>query len=169
VFDSLIPGLPTNSRQYPECGAKKPRGTLRAVSAAPRLSRILETVLYYDAGQEKALESFYGEMLGLPRVGRGLHFRLGDGLLLLFDAQESTRQASPPAHGAAGTVHTCFVAPEPDYSAWKEYLSEQEIPLLEELTWENGVRSFYFPDPAGNVLEIADGDMWPRPPGRIKR
>jgi catechol 2,3-dioxygenase-like lactoylglutathione lyase family enzyme len=136
------------------------------VSVHPRLSRILETVLYYAAGQEEDVERFYGEVLGLPRVGRGLHFRLGEGLLLLFDAQESSQQASPPAHGAAGPVHTCFVAPEPDYTAWKEYLSDHETPLLEEITWENGVRSFYFADPAGNVLEIADGDMWPRPPAR---
>ena len=33
--------------------------------------------------------------------------------------------------------------------------------ILEEIEWENGVRSFYFHDPAGNVLEIADGDLWP--------
>jgi catechol 2,3-dioxygenase-like lactoylglutathione lyase family enzyme len=136
------------------------------VSAPPQLARILETVLYYDAGQEQELEAFYGGALGLPRVGRGLHFRLGDGLLLLFDAKESSRQASPPAHGATGAVHTCFVAAEPDYTAWKEHLSRHEIPLLEEITWENGVRSFYFSDPAGNVLEIAEGDMWPGPPAR---
>ena len=30
------------------------------------------------------------------------------------------------------------------------------------LEWDNGVRSFYFHDPAGNVLEIADGDLWPK-------
>jgi catechol-2,3-dioxygenase len=132
------------------------------VNAPPRLSRILETVLYYKAGQDQDLDEFYGRLLGLQRVGRGLHFRVGDGLLLMFDAQESSRQASPPAHGATGAVHTCFVAPEPDYSAWKTYLSEREIPLLEEITWDDGLRSFYFPDPAGNVLEIAEGDMWPR-------
>jgi catechol 2,3-dioxygenase-like lactoylglutathione lyase family enzyme len=136
------------------------------VSAGPRLSRILETVLYYAAGQEKDIESFYGDVLGLPRVGRGLHFRLGEGLLLLFDREESSLQTSPPAHGATGAVHMCFVAPEADYTAWKEWLSRHEIPLLEEITWENGVRSFYFPDPAGNVLEIAEGDMWPWPPAR---
>jgi catechol 2,3-dioxygenase-like lactoylglutathione lyase family enzyme len=136
------------------------------VSARPRLSGILETVLYYAAGQEEDLARFYGDVLGLPRVGRGLHHRLGKGLLLLFDRDESSHQASPPAHGATGAVHTCFVAPEPDYTAWKEHLLRHEIPLLEEIAWENGVRSFYFRDPAGNVLEIAEGDMWPRPPAR---
>jgi catechol 2,3-dioxygenase-like lactoylglutathione lyase family enzyme len=33
--------------------------------------------------------------------------------------------------------------------------------MLQEIEWDNGVRSFYFHDPAGNVLEIADGDLWP--------
>lgn len=130
----------------------------------PKLVRVLETVLYYEAGQEDELEGFYGGVLGLTRVGRGLHFRLGDGLLLLFDAAESSRQASPPAHGATGAVHTCFVAPEPDYAGWKSYLGERGVALLEELTWDNGLRSFYFHDPAGNVLEIAEGDMWPSSP-----
>jgi catechol 2,3-dioxygenase-like lactoylglutathione lyase family enzyme len=134
------------------------------VTTRPHLSAVLETVLYYEAGQEQDLERFYGDLLGLPRVGRGLHFRVGDGLLLLFDAGESARQASPPAHGATGAVHTCFVAREPEYSAWKSYLTERDVPLLEEIDWERGPRSFYFHDPAGNVLEIAEGDMWPPAP-----
>jgi catechol 2,3-dioxygenase-like lactoylglutathione lyase family enzyme len=138
---------------------------LEAVSARPRLSRVLETVLYYEAAQEEEMEDFYGGLLGLRRVGKGLHFRIGGSLLLLFVAEESSRQTSPPAHGAHGAVHTCFVAPESDYETWKTSLAEQGVSLLEEIAWENGVRSFYFLDPAGNVLEIADGDMWPQAPG----
>jgi len=127
----------------------------------PRLTRILETVLYYSAGDEEAVRRFYADVLGLPRVGRGLNFRLGDGLLLLFDAAASSVQDSPPPHGASGPVHTCFVAAEPDYTAWKAYLEERDVALLEEIAWDSGVRSFYFADPVGNVLEIAEGDMWP--------
>jgi catechol 2,3-dioxygenase-like lactoylglutathione lyase family enzyme len=136
------------------------------VSVPPRLSRVLETVLYYESAQEQTMEEFYGGLLGLPRVGKGLHFRIGDSLLLLFAAEESSRQASPPPHGAQGAIHTCFVAPEPDYETWKTYLAGRGLALLDEIAWENGVRSFYFRDPAGNVLEIADGDMWPRLPAR---
>jgi catechol 2,3-dioxygenase-like lactoylglutathione lyase family enzyme len=48
-----------------------------------------------------------------------------------------------------------------DYDGWKRRLVADEVEILEERTWDNGVRSFYFHDPAGNVLEIADGDLWP--------
>ena len=76
-----------------------------------RLERILETVLYYSSGQDEELARFYGEVLGLRRVGRyGLTFRVGEGLLLLFDADLSSSQSRPPPHGARGGIHTCFVA-----------------------------------------------------------
>ena len=127
-----------------------------------RLERILETVLYYSSGQEEELARFYGDVLGLPAVGRsGLTFRVGDGLLLLFDTGLSSVQSQPPPHGAHGPVHTCFVARADDYEGWKQRVSEEGESILQEIEWENGIRSFYFHDPAGNVLEIADGDLWP--------
>ena len=59
-----------------------------------RLERILETVLYYSPGQEEELARFYGDVLGLRAVGRGgLTFRVGEGLLLLFDAGLSSAQS----------------------------------------------------------------------------
>jgi catechol 2,3-dioxygenase-like lactoylglutathione lyase family enzyme len=128
-----------------------------------RLERILETVLYYAPGQEEELGRFYGDVLGLDAVGRsGLTFRVGDGLLLLFDASLSSAQSHPPAHGARGPIHTCFVASADAYEGWKQRVTNETGSILEEIEWDNGVRSFYFHDPAGNVLEIADGDLWPR-------
>ena len=124
------------------------------------LAAILETVLYYDAAVERDVESFYGEVLGLRQVSRfddGMVFRLGDGLLLLFDAgKTSARPDERARHGAFGSVHTCFLVPPEEYERWKEAL-----PAENEVTWKNGVRSFYFRDPADNLLEIAEGDLWP--------
>ena len=128
----------------------------------PRLTRVLETVLYYGAGEEEAVERFYADALALRRVGNMLAFRLGDGVVLLFDREQTAAQASPPAHGAAGRVHACFVAEARDYERWKTRLAEHGVQVTQEIEWPNGVRSFYFDDPAGNVLEIADGDLWPR-------
>jgi catechol-2,3-dioxygenase len=127
-----------------------------------RLERILETVLYYRSGQEEELARFYGDILRLHRVGEdGLTFRLGESLLLFFDADRAALQSKPPPHGAHGSIHTCFVAAREDYEDWKMRLLENAIPILDEIEWGNGVTSFYFHDPAGNVLEIADGDLWP--------
>ena len=128
-----------------------------------RLERILETVLYYSSGQEEELARFYGDVLGLRAVGRGgLTFRVGDGLLLFFDADQSSAQSRPPAHGARGSIHTCFVAQADEYDGWKQRVTDEAGSILQEIEWDNGVRSFYFHDPAGNVLEIADGDLWPQ-------
>jgi catechol 2,3-dioxygenase-like lactoylglutathione lyase family enzyme len=135
---------------------------LSAVPPPVRLTGVLETVLYYESAQADEIERFYRELLGLRRLGRGLNFRLGDGVLLLFDPAESSVQETPPPHGARGPVHTCFLTPPEEYDAWKEHLAQHGVPRIEERTWEGGVRSFYFRDPAGNVLEIAGGDLWPR-------
>ena len=127
-----------------------------------RLERILETVLYYASGQEEELGRFYGEVLGLRAVGRGgFTFRVGDGLLLLFEADLSSAQSRPPPHGARGSIHACFVAGPDDYEGWKRRVTDEKRSILQEIEWDNGVRSFYFHDPAGNLLEIADGDLWP--------
>ena len=126
-----------------------------------QLDRVLETVLYYTAGQENELARFYDEILGLQRIGDGLTFRIGSGLLLLFDADRSMLQSRPPPHGAHGSIHTCFVSTREDYDRWKERLLDNAVQIVDEIEWSNGVRSFYFDDPAGNLLEIADGDLWP--------
>lgn len=128
-----------------------------------RLTRVLETVLYYGAEERDAVFRFYREVLGLEEVDEGLAFRLGDGVVLLFDADASSRQERPPPHGAHGAGHTCFVTERETYEAWKAHLGDRGVDVTDEISWGNGVRSFYFDDPAGNVLEIADGDMWPRP------
>jgi catechol 2,3-dioxygenase-like lactoylglutathione lyase family enzyme len=133
-----------------------------AVPPPVHLTGVLETVLYHEAEQTEEMERFYGEVLGLRRLGGGLNFRLGAGVLLLFDAAESSVQETPPPHGARGPVHICFLAPAEEYEGWKEHLAEHGVATLEERTWASGVRSFYFRDPAGNVLEIAEGDLWPR-------
>jgi catechol 2,3-dioxygenase-like lactoylglutathione lyase family enzyme len=129
----------------------------------PRLSGIFETVLYFAPGEEDAMERFYGETLGLRRA-TGRAFRIGDGLLLLFDRDAAVRKESPPPHGTTGAAHVGFVAAPGEYEAWREHVEARGIPAIKELTWKNGIRSFYFHDPAGNVLEIAEGDMWPPGP-----
>ena len=133
-------------------------------SGPPALAGILETVLYCTPENEDATRRFYAELLGLKRLGEdSFAYRVGGAghVFLLFDSEESRSQESPPAHGATGPVHVCFLTSPEDYDAWKEYLGSRGVTVTDEIDWGNGRHSLYFEDPAGNLLEIADGDIWP--------
>ena len=125
---------------------------------------MLETVVYCTTENEDATRRFYRDVLGLQPVREGsVAHRHGTGVLLLFNADESSVQDTPPPHGAPDArVHTCFLAAPEDYERWKERLADEGVDIVQEIEWESGPRSFYFEDPAGNMLEVAEGDMWPR-------
>lgn len=131
----------------------------------PRLTGVLETVLYCDSATEASVRHFYEEMLGFQPIG-GMRFsyRVGDRahVFLVFNRDATAHQEHPPPHGATGPGHTCFEAATGAYETWKDYLQELGVETHSETTWASGIRSFYFEDPAGNVLEIAEGDLWPR-------
>ena len=139
-----------------------------AGGAQPAIAGVLETVLYYDPGQREAMERFYGQALGLPVVGRwgdGTSLRVGGSVLLLFDRQGLASRDEPVAeHGSTGPDHACLVAGEGDYEACQEHLRDEGVEITHEHGWPGGGRSFYFKDPAGNLLEIADRDIWPQSP-----
>ena len=129
----------------------------------PRLLGVLETVLYYtDHGRSR---SFYGDVLGMRLIaeepGRHLFYRAGESVFLLFQIDDARGKESPPAHGANGPSHTCFVVRPDQYEPWKRHLEAAGVPVIDEITWERGL-TFYFRDPDGNVLEIANADIWPR-------
>lgn len=127
---------------------------------------VLETVLYHDAGAREAVERFYGRLLGLPAVARwedGVAFRVGGGVLLVFDRDRLSERSGPIAdHGTTGPGHACLQARGADYERWREELLAAEVEILHDQSWPRDGRSFYFKDPAGNLLEIADRDIWPR-------
>jgi catechol 2,3-dioxygenase-like lactoylglutathione lyase family enzyme len=127
------------------------------------LAGVLETVVYCTTENEDETRRFYRDVLGLQPVREdSVAHRLRTGVFLLFNADESSVQDSPPPHGAPDArAHTCFLAAPGDYEAWKERLAALGVEITEEIDWPSGPRSFYFEDPAGNVLEIAEADMWP--------
>ncbi len=139
------------------------------MSAAPDpvpLAAVLETSLYHDAADADVIEGFYSELLGLPIVSRwpgGLALRLGPGLLLLFERETVAEREGPIAdHGSRGPGHACLLAADRTaYEGWRDRVADAGIEVTHEHDWEGGRRSFYFKDPAGNLLEIADGDIWP--------
>ena len=129
----------------------------------PCITGILETVLYV-ADLDRA-ERFYRDVMGLKQIGkepdRHVFFRVGTGVLLLFYAERTRRSAHLPPHGADGEIHVCFTVTPTEYEAWKRRVQDHQVAIQKEITWPVG-RSFYFRDPDGNLLELADADIWPR-------
>ena len=129
----------------------------------PRITGILETVLYVS--DIDRAEQFYRDVMALRPIGKepGRHvfFRVGSGVLLLFRAERTRRSASLPPHGAAGEIHICFTIAPDEYETWKARIRESRIVIEKETQWPVG-RSFYFRDPDGNLLELANADIWPR-------
>ena len=142
------------------------------MSSPPRptaLAGLLETCLYHDTSEAPEVERFYGELLGLPLVASwpdGKAFRVGPGVLLLFDRELLAERPGPISdHGSSGPGHACLLAGgEAEYEAVGRRLEAAGVEITHEHTWGSGRRSFYFKDPAGNLLELADGDLWPDQP-----
>jgi catechol 2,3-dioxygenase-like lactoylglutathione lyase family enzyme len=84
---------------------------LSLVRMSPKLAGVLETVVYCTRENEEATRRFYRDVLGLrPFSDTSAGHRIGPGVLLVFNRDESAVQDWPPPHGAVGPVHTCFLA-----------------------------------------------------------
>ena len=126
---------------------------------------VLESALYYPHAERGEVLAFYEETLGLRQVAswdNGCAYRLGPGVLLLFDLELLDDQGGPVSdHGAAPGGHVCLVADSGEYEAVRERLAAAKVEITHDHDWPKGGRSFYFKDPAGNLLEVADSDLWP--------
>jgi catechol 2,3-dioxygenase-like lactoylglutathione lyase family enzyme len=133
--------------------------------SAPGFDGVLETALYCDGSAREGMERFYCDALGLREVTRfddGVAYRVGAGILLVFDRDRLARRTEPHSrHGAKGAGHVCLRATPAAYEAWKERLAAHDVSIDHEASWPGGARSVYFRDPAGNLVEIADRDLWP--------
>jgi catechol 2,3-dioxygenase-like lactoylglutathione lyase family enzyme len=127
-----------------------------------RPSRIFETVLY--AEDLAAAEQFYRDAMGLEVIGRSdliVVFRCGGGVLLIFDPRKSgVPGRDVPSHGSSGVGHIAFAVKPEELNAWREQLREAGVPIELEMDWEEGGRSIYFRDPAGNIVELAPPTLW---------
>ncbi len=104
--------------------------------------------------------AFYDETLGLRRVAGwddGTAYRLGAGVLLLFDRDLLAERDGPVAdHGADGRGPRLLLAEPGATTSVRERLAAADVEITHDHEWPGGRRSFYFKDPAGNLLEVAD-------------
>ena len=126
------------------------------------IKSVKETCIYCK-DLEKA-KSFYHGLMGLPVIGevenKHIFFRAGDSVLLCFNPDDSRLKESPPAHFAEGKYHFAFEVSLDDYPRHKQEVLEKGINIIDVLIWKNGLESFYFNDPAGNVVEIVPEGVW---------
>lgn len=130
---------------------------------AMKFLKIKETCLYIKDLEEA--RSFYHDLLGFPEIdyqpGKHLFLRVGSSVLLCFNPDDSRRKTSPPAHFGGGRQHLAFEVSTQLYERTREEMKRLGVKITETITWKSGAQSFYFEDPAGNVLEIVpDRGIW---------
>jgi glyoxylase I family protein len=134
--------------------------------AEPRRMRLTGlhhvTLIAEDLGRTTA---FYRDVLGLTLVREAVndddpgarHFWFGDpdgtpGTLVSFLEYPSMDAG---AVGRGSTHHLAFsVGSAAEQDAWRDWLNAKDVPCSDVLE-RGGLRSLYFRDPDGHVLEIA--------------
>jgi catechol 2,3-dioxygenase-like lactoylglutathione lyase family enzyme len=147
---------PANGREHAEDAmGRKPQG-------------ILETVVYCECLSEA--RDFYEQVVGLTVVsvepGRHVFFRVGQGMLLIFNPRETESgtvligDQMIPQHGSAGPSHFAFEILPRQVDAVREHLESRKIAIEAEIKWPMGGHSIYCRDPAGNSVEFATRELW---------
>jgi catechol 2,3-dioxygenase-like lactoylglutathione lyase family enzyme len=129
------------------------------------VQHLVEAALYVD--DLNRAEPFYQEVLGLELIGKeqGRHvfFRVGQGVLLLFNPAATQKPGGFPPHGASGPGHAALGISADAVDYWRSRLQEHGIQIEKEATWPRGGRSLYLRDPAGNSVELITPGCWGLP------
>lgn len=129
------------------------------------IESVLETILYSTDLQ--SAYAFYHDALGLSPLGEpsqlAAGFRISDTHVLLIFNPEISAQPDRvvPSHGPIGAGHIAFRIQPDDFNDWQTRLTEHGIEIEQLHNWEQGGRSIYCRDPAGNSIELIDSDIWP--------
>ncbi len=126
-----------------------------------KVGKIRETAIYGRNLDE--MEEFYSRILGLElyskKDGAFLFYKVGDGMLLIFNPDYTRRNESVPPHGCDGEGHVAFDRGSRTIEEWEEYLQSMGVKIEAVVKW-NGGKSIYFRDPAGNSVEIIEPSIW---------
>lgn len=131
------------------------------------IQHLVEAALYVDDLDRG--EVFYRDVLGLELIGKepGRHvfFRAGEGVLLIFDPDATSKPVAHTPHGAKGPGHAALGVPGDSLDYWRARLQEHGVAIEDEVTWPKGGRSLYFRDPAQNCVELVTPGCWGLPSG----
>ena len=135
-----------------------------------KLGQLSEAAIY--ASDLDAARRFYHDVLGLEIISRmanrGIAFRCGETILLVFDPERTrAADAGVPMHGAVGEGHIAFVVEDSELVRWRARLLDFGVAIEAEVAWPSGGRSLYFRDPARNVVEFAPATLWRTKDGSI--
>ncbi len=126
------------------------------------IKKIKETCLYVTDLQQ--CKQFYRDKLGFELIGevkeRHVFFRVGESVLLCFNAEVSGKSTTLPPHYGSGQLHLAFEVSKADYEGWKGKVAAAGIALEQEYNWGRGFLSFYFRDPDQHLLEVVMEGMW---------
>ncbi|MBA3901238.1 MAG: VOC family protein [Bacteroidetes bacterium] len=92
--------------------------------------------------------------------GKLIFFRAGESMLLCFVNGTTDGQSKLPPHFAKGQIHFAFEVASREYDNWKKYLNTKGIKIEHEQDWKNNLKSFYFRDPDGHLVEILMEGVW---------
>lgn len=125
-------------------------------------TQIKETGIYVK--DLERTRHFYQDQLGLELIvltkGRHVFFRAGTSVLLCFIAEATQQDTQLPPHYGTGNIHFAFETERNQYEAWKKKITTEGIAIEQETTWRDGLKSFYFRDPDGHLVEIVEPGIW---------
>jgi len=58
-------------------------------------------------------------------------------------------------------AHVAFSVGPGSLDDWAKRLVAHGVEIEQVVVWDGGGCSLYFRDPAGNSVELVDGDIWP--------
>ncbi|EKB50712.1 VOC family protein [Cecembia lonarensis] len=127
-----------------------------------KFTQIKESCLYIH--DLELAEAFYHKMLRMPIISkvkdRHIFFRCGNAVLLCFLPEATKNESTLPPHFATGKQHIAFEVSQDDYQESINTLKKSGIQITHEQEWKDGLKSSYFEDPFGHVLEIVPDGIW---------
>jgi catechol-2,3-dioxygenase len=132
-----------------------------------KIKKVIETCIY--SSNLESMKKFYTEILGLSVIqeekDKLIFLRVGKSMLLIFNpARTLSDNGRLPCHGALtppSSLHFAMEIEQQEYQVSKQILVSNNIEIEKEVSWNNDVKSIYFRDPAGNLVELITPGGWP--------